>query len=232
MIEDTPSPKSFLLVNETNDPDGRAAKQYSVGYFSGFEVNGPADMTFDPGETFEFAVIAAEADHEHIQIRWVGDDIRFDWDDGLLNRRHPSNPISFRLSAPSVDEIRIGDDVNAVIKSLSTKRFKLSVGKNSTANLDALQAISIKAHLSQHASATLSGAVEKHDASVKDSGSYDASALNANEVDVEALESAVVKVRAAHKLDAKARKLGRVVYFGDPIAVKIDVEDGGVVSKG
>ena len=232
MIDESARSKSFLLINETEDADGRVAKRYTVGFFTGIEVNGPADMTFHPGESYEFAIVAADSDHEHIQIRWVGDDIRFDWDDGFLNRRHPSKPLSFQLSGPTVDEIRIGDDVNAVIDSLAVERFKLLVGKNSTASLGALQVKSLKSHLDQNASANLSGSVENLQVSVKDKGSYDASALKADEVEADAHDGAVITVRVAHKLDAKARKLGRVVYIGNPTSVKIDVEDGGTVSKG
>ncbi len=217
------------LTGESTDAEGRAVRQFEVFHFDAFEVGGPADVVYEPGESCAFAVSAAPADHEHVKIHMVGDVIHLAWEAGHIRHRTPAAPLVYRFVAPRLGDIRIGEQINARVDGLAVDRLNLVVGKSSTVNLSGLKTRSLKAKLAQGARATVAGTADRCAVSVGDGGSYDGSGLVAREVKAEAGHEAFIAVRAEKALEAKAKGTGRVTYVGTPAKLKTDVRDGGTV---
>jgi hypothetical protein len=220
------------LTGEATDAEGRAVRRYEVVRFGAFQVGGPADVVYEPGEACAFAVSAAAADHAHIKIHMVGDVVHIDWDAGLLGRRAPAVPLVYRFVAPRVDEIRIGERISARVDELAVDRLHLVIGKDSTVTMSGLRTRSLKAQLAAGARATVAGTADRHAVTVGEAGNYDASGLVAREVKAEARQGAVVVVRVEKALEARADGDGRVTYVGNPSKLKTDARNGGTVIQG
>jgi len=135
------------FVDESTDASGRLVKRYSVLTFGGIEVYGPADVTLAHAAAYEFSVSAAAQDHEHIEVRRLGDLIRIEWDDGFFGFRDPAQPLTFRFEGPAINEIRIAEDVTAQVDTVDVDWLRIFVDKQSNLVLSNLMTKSLKVKL-------------------------------------------------------------------------------------
>jgi hypothetical protein len=220
------------FVDESDDASGRLVKRYKVLTFGGIEVYGPADVTFAHAGAFEFSVSAAAKDHEHIEIRRLGDLIRIEWDDGFFGFRDPDQPLTFRFAGPAINEIRIADEVTARVDMVEVDWLRIFVEKQSSLVLSNLMTKSLKVKLGQGSQATISGTTERLSVKADDASSFDGSGLNADTAHVKARQGASVSIRAEQELDATAEILATIVYLDAPAKLNTTVETGGSVNPG
>jgi hypothetical protein len=220
------------FVDESIDTSGRLVKRYTVLTFGGFEVYGPADVTFAHADTFSFSVSAAAGDHEHIEVRRLGDLIRIEWDEGFLGFRSPDKPLAFSFLGPAINEIRIAEEVTARVDIVGVDWMRIFVEKESSLALSNLQTGSLKVKLGQGSQATISGTTERLSVQADDASSFDGSDLNAGTAQVKARKGASASVRAEHELEATAENSATIVYLDAPVKLKTNVETGGSINPG
>jgi len=220
------------FVGESNDESGRLVKRYTVVTFDGFEVYGPADVTFVHADTFEFSVSAAEHDHQHIEVRRLGELIRIEWHEGFFGFRNPDQPLAFSFSGPVFNEIRIAEEVTARGDTVDVDWMRIFVEKQSSLELSNLVTMSLKVKLGQGSQASISGTTDRLSVQADDESSFDGSGLSAKTAQVKARKGASVSVRAEHELEATAENTATIVYLDIPEKLKTNVETGGAINPG
>jgi hypothetical protein len=220
------------LVGESNDTSGRLVKRYTVVTFDGFEVYGPAEVTFVHADTFEFSVSAAEHDHQHVEVRRLGDLIRIEWHEGFFGFRNPDQPLAFSFAGPVFNEIRIADEVTARGDTVEVDWMRIFVEKQSTLELTNLATMSLKVKLGQGSKTAISGTTDRLSVQADDESSFDGSGLNAKTAQVKARKEASVSIRAEQELEATAENSATIVYLDIPEKLKTNVEGGGSINPG
>ena len=220
------------FVGESTDESGRLVRNYTVLTFAGFEVYGPADVTFVHADTFAFSVTAAEQDHQHIEVRRLGDLIRIEWDEGFFGFHHPAQPLTFHFAGPAFNEIRIAEDVTARGDTVDVDWMRVFVDKQSSIALNNLLVKSLKVKVGQGSQATISGTTERLSVQADDGGSFDGSGLNAKTAQVKARKGASVVIRAEHELEATAENSATIIYLDAPSKLTMNAESGGAINPG
>jgi hypothetical protein len=204
-------------------------EERSVSGFSGVRLDGIGTVTIELGDQEALRIEAEDNLLEYFETKVRNGILRIEKKENTNLR--PREPISFYLTAKTLNVIALSGSGEIRAPSLSVERFSVNVSGSGGVAVEDLEAESLEVDIDGSGDVNIAaGEVEKQDVTVNGSGEYNARDVQSATADVNISGSGTVTVWVRDDLRVNLDGSGHVRYTGDP-TLDSDVSGSGDIKR-
>jgi len=207
------------------DPSGRTEQRFDLGDIKKVEIEGPATVNISTTGTGLLIVSAVGEDFDRIHVMEGRKDVKVSFDGGFMDRRHPSQDITYTLNLTGLTDLKLEKQVVAQVDRVEGGTVTVDLKGGTRLTVGALDVKRLEAKLVDKCHLTAAGTADRQVVDLTGESIYDGGRVQTDRTAVKAKDKSQASLRVKTLLRAQASKHSTVHYAGEDIDLDIHTED-------